>query len=334
MSVRGLSCYTSNLHRYLDAEWDGDAFIARSVRLAARVDLGDGGMAFSHHAPGLDRLPDGSRLAYSAAESPGVALPALTAELDRYGRVLVVVDSTRLPWSVAQGCPATPHWLLVEGTGEAGWRVRDEFSALLPAGMQLPYEGTLTTPELCDAMKLPDRWSPEQDRRNALAFGGEVTVPRYPALWLQRAADTRVPPSAVGHWLTGDEAVLTYLIGRGPDDAMTAHFEDIWAAAGHRVFAYRWRLAGAPTEAERPALRMALAAWENLPRLLRFAVECAERGRPRRGLITTTLLALLSVERELACAFSTTDSAPSTAGSAPRCGDNLATSPWRPARSG
>jgi hypothetical protein len=302
VSTRGLSCYTAALFRYLDVEWDAAALVARSVRLAVRTDLADGRLAFSHHEPALDLLPDGSRLRYAAACGPAAALPELAGELARHGRVVIVADSARLPWSVVRGSRPAPHWLLVDGRRADGWHVVDSFAAQLPAGEQLPHCGWLSTAGLSDAMRLPPSWAPEQELRNVLAFGSPVSIPRGGALWLRRSREPAGPAAGEsGRWLCGDAGALPFLISylTDPGAGAARHLDDIWAAAGHRSFAYRWQLAADPGDRDRRALGEALSRWEKLPQLLRLAVESAGRGRPRPTLVRTALEALLRAEEVL-----------------------------------
>lgn len=292
--MQGLSCYTAALHGYLSSEWDATAMIARSVRLAVRADPVRGELAFSHHEPSLDLLPDGSRLRYAGAASSTDALPEVAAELARHGRVVVVVDSARLPWSVTRGGPSAPHWLLVDGCGEQGWQVRDSFTALLPAGEQPPYQGWLGTDGLIDAMTLPRQWQPVHRLRNQFAFGGRSVASPSGALWLHRRQGSPGKAIAVTtdqNWLIGDAQVLPFLAehAAGGQAMLTEHLEDLWAAAGHRSFAYRWRIAQARDEDTRQALEAALTQWEALPRLLRVAVESSVRGRPRHTLVPAAL---------------------------------------------
>jgi hypothetical protein len=297
--VHGLSCYTANLHTYLAEEWDADAILGESVRLAVRVDLPDGHLAFSHHEPSLDRLPDGSQLCYVGAVTPEQALPGLAGELSIHGRVLVVVDAARLPWSVLHGRSATPHWLLVDGRRAGQWHVVDRFTALMPAGEQPPYEGWLRTADLRAAMTLPRQWEPEQQQRNALAFGGPVVVPPGRALWIRRSSRPVHPGVPLtGQWLCGDDHVLPFLMNYLVDHTagIARHLDDLWAAVGHRGFAYRRRLTGPVNEAEREALSAALAKWENLPRMLRIAAESARRGRPRPVLARAAIEVLSHAE--------------------------------------
>jgi hypothetical protein len=290
----GLSCYTANLHGYLAREWDAAAIVARSVRLAVRVDLPGGLLAFSHHEPSLDLLPDGSRLRYAGAASPAAALPGVAAELAAHGRVLVVVDGARLPWAVTRGGRPVPHWLLVDGRRPGAWHVRDGFAALLPAGEQRPHAGWLCDAELRAAMTPPARWEPEQELRGALAFGAPVPAPAPAggAIWLRRTRERPPPaPSPEGCWLRGYRDALPFLASYVAERAALAarHLDDVWAAAGHRSFALRWRLAREPSGRDGPVLAAAVARWERLPRLLRLAVESAARGRPRASLVRAAL---------------------------------------------
>lgn len=308
----GLSCYTANLAGYLDAELaDVDAYLARSVRLAVRIDLPSGRLAFSHHRYPLDRMPDGTRLRYTTLP-PRAALVALADELSRRGRVLVVTDGSRLPWSPSRHRgAAAPHWLLVTGRRGHSWHVIDAFAGLLPGGEQRPYVGWLSTGQLSHAMALPERWSAEQHARNTLAFGFPVAVPD-PAgpLWLRRELQAAKPDTGeptgptgpaelAGDWLVGDEQVLPflaeYLTTSGPEAAR--HLDDLWTSAAHRVFRYRW-LCSRPDlpEAQRQEYRTAAAAWEQLPKVLRFALDSARRGRSRPELLRRTFAHLLEVD--------------------------------------
>lgn len=299
--ARGLSCYTAALHGYLAAEWDATAIIARSVRLAVRGNSARRELAFSHHEPALDLLPDGARLGYAAAASGADALSGLADEVARYGRAVVVVDSSRLPWSVTRGGPSAPHWLLVDGPDGRDWRVTDDFVALLPDGEQAPYRGPIGAGELAAAMTLP-RWPPVHRQRIRLAFGAPVPVPAAGALWLRRHRDGRGPailPAEQG-WRIGEVAALTFLIEyvREVGAGIAGHLDDLWAAAGHHAYACRWRLGctGAGG-ADRAMLEKRLAGWEALPRLLRLAVESAARGRPRFGLVVAALDGLRTASR-------------------------------------
>lgn len=300
--MTALTCYTTALHRYLAQEWDADRIVAQSIRLAVRVDLPDRTPAFSHHDPSLDRLPDGTVLRYAGAAAPAHALAGLGTELDRHGRVLVVVDMTRLDWSVRRAGPPMPHWLLVDGRRGERWHVVDGFAATLPEGEQPPYEGWLTEDRLATAMTLPPRWNPGQRLRNALAFGTAVTVPPGRSLWLRRGRAGPPPPPA-GTWLVDPDDVFEFLGSRlrAPRPDLEQLHEDLWAAARHRLFAYRWRLAGPLDDRRRDDLRRAAASWESLPRATGFAVASARRGRSRTSLLAAALDAVRRAEGRLWC---------------------------------
>jgi len=336
----GLSCYTANLAGYLAIELPGvRRWLAESVRLAVRVDLPGGELAFSHHAYPLDRLPDGTSLRYAsvrAADHAATELAAtelaaaeLAAEVGRHGRVLVVVDNARLPWSPALGTgQAAPHWLLVSGRDGPDWQVCDAFSGLLPAGEQQPHAGRLSTEALLGAMQPPPRWTRQQRRRNALAFGFPVPVPPGATRqWLRRSpagapagpADPAhagtahgggrpaapAPAELPGTWLTSDNDVLRFLAAQvaAQGEHAARYLDDLWSAAAHRVFRYRW-LAGRPgvPDAERERFAAAGAAWARLPVALRFAVDSARRGQPRPSLIATTFEHLRGIEARAAAA--------------------------------
>ncbi|NUT98153.1 MAG: hypothetical protein HOY78_39690 [Saccharothrix sp.] len=294
----GLSCYTANLLAYLTSFDDTapDRF-AESVRLAVRPD----DLAFSHHRTPLDVLPDGSLLRYTASPD---AVAGLEAELASWGRVVVVVDNARLPWSPSFGTSAiAPHWLLVEGRSGDSWHVVDHFAGLLPTGEQHPFEGTLSTEALVGAMDGPEILSAEQVLRNSLVFGHVVAVPEGGRKWLRReagagraaaglASGPRLDrPTGVrqngGEWLEGAAEVLPFLAERFQRDPIEAAgcLDDLWSAAGHHVF--RYRLAGVEDAAD---------AWRQLPGALRFAVDSARRGRPRDTLVDLTFRNLLHIE--------------------------------------
>ncbi len=292
----GLSCYTANLAAYLRSELpDADRWLAQSVRLAVRADLPGGDLAFSHHSYPLDQLPDGTRLRYVSAGQPAEAVAGLRAELDRHGRVLAVTDSARLPWSpAARSGPPAPHWLLIVAADGERWQVRDAFAGLLPAGEQQPYAGWLDTAALLAAMTPPPCWAPEQQQRNALAFGFPVPVPANPGpQWLRRVPDDGLAAELPGRWLTEAGDVLPFLAGHLAD----RYLDDLWSAAAHQAFRYRW-LAGQPDApgARREQLAAAGQAWARLPAALRFALDSARRGRPRTSLVAMTFRNLVEIE--------------------------------------
>jgi hypothetical protein len=297
----GLSCYTANLAGYLDAELDDvDGHLARSVRLAVRIDLPAGRLAFSHHAYPLDHLADGTRLRYTTLP-PRAALVGLADELSRQDRVLVVTDGSRLSWSPSRHHgTAAPHWLLVTGRRGDSWHVVDAFAGLLAGGEQRPFTGWLSTAQLTQAMVLSPAWSAEQHTRNSLAFGFPVPVPEpVGPLWLRREPGVEPAAELAGTWLVADEQVLPFLAGYFTDSARNAarHLDDLWTAAAHRVFRYRW-LAARPDlpESLRERYVAAGTAWAQLPKTLRFAVESARRGRARPTLLRQAFEHLVEVE--------------------------------------
>ncbi|HET8681731.1 MAG TPA: hypothetical protein VFM54_07630 [Micromonosporaceae bacterium] len=320
--MTGLSCFTANLLEYLAAEMpDAHDHLARSIRLAVRTDLPDGELHFSHHDTALDRLPDGTCLRYTGAVDAERALHAVAAELRRYGRVLVVTDSAKLPWSpgyATAGAPAAPpgapsgapagdthapHFVLVDDWRPGGWRVRDSFRGLLPAGEQQPFSGWLAGDELAAAMTPPPGWGAVHRRRCQLAFG--VPVPAPPdggPLWLARVEAPGPAPELSGEWLVDDRAALPFLAGyfaaHGP--AASRYLDDMWAAAQHRVF-HHHRMAGRAyaSDAERRRRLLASEAWSALPGALRFAVASAARGRPRTSLLHTTFAHVSAAEEEV-----------------------------------
>lgn len=288
----GLSCYTGSLLCYLASEFPHavDGF-AGSVRLAVRTDL-PGELAFSHHRFPLHRLPDGTRLAYGTAPSPGQALPQIRGEMARHGRCLVIAENSQLPWSPSYGTAATaPHWMVVDDHDPAPggrWHVIDAFGGLMPDGEQFPHEGWLDDAGLAAAMTPPPRFTPEQRRRNELVFGVPVPQPDPAgAQWLRREPDDGGTASLPGSWLSTDQEVLPFLAEHFAEQGQQAgrYVDDLWTAARHRMFAHR--LHGNP-DAE--------AAWSNLPGALRFAVDSAARGRPRTSLLRTTFEYLLEQE--------------------------------------
>ncbi|MFF0750420.1 hypothetical protein [Streptomyces sp. NPDC004267] len=306
----GLSCYTANLAGYLHGEFPrtGEHF-ARSVRLAVRTDLPGGELSFSHHATPLDELPDGTRLRYRTGADEESTRAELAAEAGRHGRVLVVTDSARLPWSPVFGeGPAAPHWLLVAGAGADRWQAYDAFAGLLPAGEQRPYSGTVTTDQLLTMMTLPAGWSAAQARRNVLAFGFPVPEPEPSGRqWLAREPAPEPGPDAEsggtaplpGDWLTDGVSALPFLSGllAAQEADAARHLEDLWATAQHHVFRYRHSAlrTGARTQ-DVQRCEEAVAVWEALPKAVRFAVDSARRGRPRASLIHSTFERLLDIE--------------------------------------
>ncbi|HYU86569.1 MAG TPA: hypothetical protein VEK80_17325 [Kribbellaceae bacterium] len=305
----GLTCYTANLTRYLASEpaisgSGAVSRVARSMRLAVRQESSDGRLAFSHHDTPLHLLPDGTALAYAAAPTPRAALTDLSDDLREYGPVLVVANNARLPWSPAYGTGgAAPHWLLILEHHRDRWHVVDEFTGLLPRGEQRPYSGRVTTTMLLEAMQAPPQWTAEQRMRNMMAFGLPVPVPAFAgALWLRRVPGHPVPARLSNGWLTGREQVLLFLSEYVTTHGVRAdrHLDDIWAAAGHQAYAYRWRLARVATDdPARAAIQEALTCWVRLPRACWFVVESARRGRPRPASLRTAVEQLCVAELAL-----------------------------------
>ncbi len=301
--MAALTCYTTALHGYLGVEWDADSIIARSIRLAVRADEPDGTLAFSHHDPPLDRLPDGSTLRYAGASSATAALDGLREEWARHRRAVVVVDLTRLDWSVRRSGDAQPHWLLIDGRVGGRWHVVDRFAATMPEGDQYPYEGWTSDDRLTAAMRLPRRSSPSHRLRNALAFGAPVPVPCQSWLWLRRGSSDAATAPPGDRWSDDPVEVFELLrtyVEAGPERLARVQ-DDLWAAARHRAFAYRWWLARPIDDRRRDELRRAVVSWESVPRAVRFAVESARRGRSRPALVAAALDAVRQAEGRLGC---------------------------------
>jgi hypothetical protein len=183
--------------------------------------------------------------------------------------------------------------------------VVDAFAGLLPGGEQRPYVGWLSTAQLTNAMLLPEHWLPEQQTRNRFAFGFPVPVPQpVGPLWLRREPPDPDPPlrDLPGTWLVGDENVLPFLADYFAASAPEAarHLDDLWTAAAHRVFRYRW-LCSRPGHPETVRQRYVAArdAWAQLPSAVRFAVDSARRGRPRPSLLRQTFVHLQQAERHV-----------------------------------
>jgi hypothetical protein len=119
--VKGLSCFTANLHAYLGMEWDADAILARSNQFAIRIDGSGRPNAFSHHRPALDLLPDGSRLRFRGADAWLDAVGEIDDEVARWGRAILMVDGTALPWSI----PRPTDEMVPIGSWSTAWRAAD-----------------------------------------------------------------------------------------------------------------------------------------------------------------------------------------------------------------
>ncbi|MBO2450269.1 hypothetical protein J4573_24425 [Actinomadura barringtoniae] len=302
----GLSCYTGNLVAYLERhEPDPAERVARSIRVAVRTDAPGGGLAISHHAQPLQRLPDGGgELRYQGAADRATALREIEAELDAHQQALVVADSALLPWSAApdpdsapDAAPdadsdaGAPHYLLVNDRKSGYWHVIDRFAALLPGGgEQQPFGGWLTDEEFAWLLRPLDPLPLQQRRRNEHAFGFPVPIPpdgRYQ--WLARVPDQEGPAVLPGQWLTDPSEALDHLGQNVAEELL----EDIWAVAQHHIFRYG-HLADDLDGADE-----ALAAWGELPRAVRFAHESAKRGRSRDSLLKAAFDRLARIEDDL-----------------------------------
>ncbi|GAB3930484.1 hypothetical protein GCM10029976_032460 [Kribbella albertanoniae] len=301
-TVSGLSCFTSALRDYLAVEWAADELLARSIELTLVTDLVPGRLAFSHHRPSLDRLPDGSHLAYAAAADPEALTALAAAEVATYGRAIIPVDAAELPWSVHAGRSPAPHWLLIESCGPRSWQVNDSFSALLPHGHQLPYRGEVRVRDLRAALRPFSAWLPEHRLRIRFAFGAPVTPPADGPLWLRRSSEQPAKPAILptGQLVLHPTDVLQCLRAHLMADcrAESGLLEDLWAAASHKSFAYRWYSAH-DAGTNQAALAAAIRCWDNVPRVLRFAAESASRGRPRCDLVSTLFEQLERTEADV-----------------------------------
>ena len=149
-----LSCYSTSLVAYLLRYQPAvTGRMAAAIRLAVRTDLPGGQVAFSHHRR-VDRH-DGHELHYAGAARPSEATAGVRAELAAAGAVIVVANTSRLPWSPAYLRAATPHWLLLSNVRDDQFQLVDPLEALLPHGEQAPFAGWVSQAELLRYMELP-----------------------------------------------------------------------------------------------------------------------------------------------------------------------------------
>ncbi|MBT2383354.1 hypothetical protein [Streptomyces sp. ISL-11] len=291
-----LSCYTANLVPYLErgaptVRDDLAAVIGLSVRTAPP----GGTLAFAHH-PRVDACG----LAYRSADDWPTARAALQAELARLGRVLVVGNTRHMPWSPSRQQAATPHWFVLHGHKSGRWLAKDRFAALTPHGEQIPYAGTLTDAELRDVLTPLGEAPPEIRNRDRYALGEAVELPAYSAYrWLE-PADATAPARPPGDtWVHGLLPALEHLATAlsGDDEALARHADDLWTAARHQRFRLARRTAAGLLDPE--AASRTAAAWEELPRAIRFAAASAARGRPRHALIEKTFAQVVDAVRTL-----------------------------------
>ena len=287
-----LSCYTTALIGYLEGvRPDAATAFAAAVRLAVNTDRPDNRVAFSHHRR-IDRWA-GYQLGYAHASDWTAARDQIAAEAAEHGRVIAVANTAAMPWSPRHGQPGAPHWLLVSLDPAGGWQVTDQFAALLPDGEQQPFRGLLTDQELGGILRPGPFPSPQVPLRDCYALGEYVAAPPASQYrWLRREPCQVQPASAeratisdrqtittrTNGWQASTAGALRWLAGRLSDDpaALRECLDDLWAAARHHTF-----LAGPQDELA--------AAWTELPQALRFAADSAARGRPRPGLVRTTL---------------------------------------------
>jgi hypothetical protein len=283
-----LSCYTANLVTYLEPERPAiRAELADAIRLSVRTDPPEGGTAYAHHAR-VDLDSDGGALAYRAAGGWTEARTALRAELNRHGRVLAVGNTRHLPWSPSYGISETPHWVVLLPAAGDGWTVVDDFAALTPRGRQDPHTGHLGDEDLRLLLTPLRAVTPEAANRDRYALGQEVALPGGDGYrWLERtdAWESAAAGEPAGTWVHGVVPALRHIAGELCSDAgaLARHADDLWTVCRHQR--YRLAAGSAAKGADQEAVARAAAAWEELPRAVRFAIASAERGRFRGGLV-------------------------------------------------
>ncbi|WP_030823984.1 hypothetical protein [Streptomyces hygroscopicus] len=293
-----LSCYTANLVAYLRPRAPGIATdLAAAIRLSVRTDPPGGGLAFSHHTR-VDIDAGGHGLAYRGADDWERARDALTAELERAGRVLAVGNTRHIPWSPAHERAETPHWVLLSGRFDGTWSVTDDFAALTPHGEHAPHTGLLDDDELRAVLTPLADITPVAADRDRYALGECTALP--PATGYRWLEHTALPPRAEepeGSWIHGVVPALRAVAERvcGHDEALARHADDLWTAARHQ----RFRLAQHAPGPDAAARAAAATAWEELPRAARFAVASAARGRPRHALVDRAFARLLDTVEQL-----------------------------------
>jgi hypothetical protein len=290
--MRQLSCYTTSLLGYLlRYQLDVADRMATATRLAVRIDLPDGQVAFSHHER-VDQY-DGGQLSYTGSTRRDDVAASIHEELTAAGAMLVVANTYELPWSPLYGQSVTPHWLLLTASRADEYHVVDPFEALLPHGEQRAFAGWVDAAELVRWMELPVGLATHIARRDRLALGAAVTVPSTARWrWLHRvpwAGDCGDHRPDAGDWLLDTASSLRWLADRLASDeaALEACVDDLWAASRHHTFRAAWlRDSCLAPVVEANA---AGALWTDLPRALRFAADSARHGRPRAALVRTTI---------------------------------------------
>lgn len=271
-----LSCYTTNLIGHLRRDNPAiEEEFAQAVNLSVCTDLCSGVLAFSQHR----RV--GPLLGYRSSSTWGVARKGLLEELERHNDVIAVASTKNLSWSPTYGAEDVPHWIRLSDRRGNQWRVIDEFSAVLPQGEQHPYDDWVNDEVLAVMLSPLPALAPEVQNRDVHALGDTADVPAVGCYrWLARGVDNRAAHS--GQWVEGT-AALRYLAERFVEDIdlLRRHAEDLWAASRHHQ--YRFALDATVS-----------AAWGELPRSLRFAIQSADRGRPRPAVIAHAFEQILS----------------------------------------
>lgn len=266
-----LSCYTANLIGHLRRRDPGaDGRFARAVDLSVRTDLPDGLVAFTHH-----RTFDAG-LRTRCTDRWDDARDALREEFESVGDVIAVADTYRLPWSPSYGRRHAPHWVRLADRGVGRWLLVDGFDALLPEGRQHPHRSWVDDGQLRSLLAPLPQLPPAVALRDAYALGAPPAAPVPPGRyrWLEESPSRHAAPPD-GTWVHGTVPALRWLSERLSADveALRRHTEDLWAAGRHHQF----RDAGD---------ERAVAAWTDFSLGLRFAVDSADRGRPRPSLVT------------------------------------------------
>lgn len=262
-----LSCYTTNLLGHLRRDTAGiDEEFIRAIKLSVRIDLDDSDLEFTQHS----RI--GPQLGYRSADTWKAAREGLLHELEQCDDVIAVANTRNLPWCPACKLEDVPHWIRICEQRNFQWRVIDEFSAVLPQGEQFPYDCWVNDDELAAMLTPLPPLSSELRSRDIHALGETSITPTYNTYrWLGRGIDDRA--EHVGIWISGNDALL-YLAKRFAHEPglLRRYNQDLWAASRHHQYRF----------ASDSALA---AAWGELPRTLNFALQSAERGRPRPTLI-------------------------------------------------
>lgn len=288
-----LSCYTAALVELLGrTDQDMDARFCDAVQLRVRTDSPV--TLFSHHRR-VD-VTDGGGLGYTGAPTWADTLIGLTADVEADGCVIAVADTAALPWTPKRSAAGRPHWVLVARAMHR-WRVTDVFEAQLPDGR------VHAADVVVDVGFLRDILTPAADRsdhvraRDEMALGEPVTCPpSHWFRWLKRSERggpaATAGDAAAGDWTTSTGQSLHWMAAqlRQRPGLLTSWQQDLWAAARHHEAVICGPREMGPVDQAR------LARWRELPRALTFAAGSAARGRPRPGVIDTTIRRLAELE--------------------------------------